>query len=152
MTSTAAELFSVLSSSAAKDLTGHGAVWRLDGINRGTEALRESLLSTAARLPDLHVHYDGGRPDETSLQSSVAVAPSVWLVPAGASGKDLASWLYMGNWQLYSRPEPLKELIDLCRTDDASVSKFLQDSGLSFIIDSFHDDTSWTIGLQPEPQ
>lgn len=69
-------------------------------------------------------------------------------MPLGATGTDLSAWLYMGNWQLYSRREPLKELQDLCRASDEAVTSFVNEHGLLFIVDSFHDDGHWTIGLQ----
>lgn len=150
MSATAEDLLSLLKAGTANGLTGEGPVWRLDGVDRGAEALRESFLATAARFPTVYVHYDGERPDEPTLQGTTSVVPNVWLLPAGASGKDLSSWLYMGNWQLYARREPLRELRDLCRTEDAGVSRFVRDSAVTFIIDSFHDDTHWTIGLQVE--
>jgi hypothetical protein len=94
------------------------------------------------------VHYDGGTPSELSLRAAKKVAPDVWRIPNGATGTDLSAWLYMGNWQLYSRREPLEELQDLCRASDDAVSSFVHEQDLLFIFDSFHDDGHCTVGLR----
>ena len=147
MSSPAARMFDVLESSAVRGLAGGGSVWRLDEISAGAEALRERLLDLAARSSSVFVHYDGGRPDEPSLSEAQTLSENLWRLPPLATGRDLASWLYMGNWQLYSRDKPLANLEDLCRADDAGVLRFLAESKVEFIIDSFHDDREWTIGL-----
>ncbi len=145
---TVADLRSALQSASARKLTTCGNVWRLDGNDQGAEQLRLALLSAASRLPSVYVHYDGGAPSEPSLQGAEQVVPDVWRMPLGATGADLSAWLYMGNWQLYSRSEPLTELQDLCRASDEAVASLVNEHGLLFIVDSFPDDGHWTIGLR----
>jgi hypothetical protein len=140
-------MFDVLNSSTVRGLAGGGSVWRLDGTSAQVQSLREHLLDLAARSTSVFVHYDGGKPDEPSLEETQALRGDLWRLPASATGHDLASWLYMGNWQLYSRDEPLANLEDLCRADDEGVLRFLSESAVDFIVDSFHDDIEWTIGL-----
>ncbi len=142
------DLRAALESASARKLANSGNVWRLDGNDRGAEQLRQSLLSVASRFPSVHVHYDGGAPSERSLRGAKQVATDVWQVPLGATGSDLSAWLSMGNWQLYSRREPLNELQDLCRASDEAVAFFVNKHDLLFIVDSFHDNGHWTIGLQ----
>jgi hypothetical protein len=148
--STVADLRAVLEAASPRKLKASGDVWRLDGTDRGAEQLRIGLLSVASRFPSVYVHYDGDAPSEPSLRGTEQVAPDVWRLPTAATGTDLSAWLYMGNWQLYSRQEPLQELQDLCRASDEAVTAFVREHGLGFIIDSFHDDVHWTIGLQSE--
>jgi hypothetical protein len=149
MTTTVAELAALLKASSAPKLKGVGQVWRLDGTDRRAEELRESFLALAARIPSVFVHCDGGQPEEPSLKAATQVARDVWCLPSAATAQDLSAWLYMGNWQLYARKEPLTELRDLCRADDAGVRLFVREAGVSFIVDSFHDNAHWTIGLEP---
>jgi hypothetical protein len=147
---TIADLKAVLETSSARKLKNSGDVWRLDGNDRGAEQLRKNFLAVAARFPWVYVHYDGGTPDEPSLRGAEQVAPDVWRLPIAATATDLSAWLYMGNWQLYARLEPLEEVQDLCRASDDTVTSFIRGHGLAFIVDSFHDDVHWTIGLQGE--
>jgi hypothetical protein len=147
MNSTAFEILDVLNATQVRGLAGSGGVWRLNGIAAQYESIRERLLSIAARSSPLFVHYDGDKPDGPSLAETVALAENVWRLPALASGRDLNSWLYMGNWQLYSRETPLTKLEDLCRADADGVMRFVQSTGVRFVIDSFHDNIQWTIGL-----
>lgn len=144
---TVADLIALLKTSAAPNLTGSGQVWRLDGNDRMAEDLRRYFLDIAARFPSVFVHYDGGQPDAPSLREAKQIAPDVWRLPVAATGQDLAAWLHMGNWQLYGRSAPLNELRDLCRTGDLGVLSFAREAGVTFIVDSFHDDAHWTICL-----
>jgi len=140
-------MLDVLNSSTVRGLAGGGGVWRLDGTSAQVESLRERLLDLAARSSTVFVHYEGGKPDEPSLGEAQALSADLWRLPASATGRDLSSWLYMGNWHLYSREQPLAKVEDLCRADDAGVLNFVRASGVGFVIDSFHDDVQWTIGL-----
>jgi hypothetical protein len=145
-----ADLVALLSAGPVPGLRGSADVWRLDGLASKTEALRRALLSLAAGFPAVFVHYDGEQPREPSLASAQAVAPRVWRVPSGASGTDLSTWLYMGNWQLYARAAPLTRIPDLSRSDDAGVRRFVQEANVRFVIDSFHDDAQWIIAVRAD--
>src|SRR5687767_14936847 len=116
MSSPTAQMLEVLRSCGVRGLTGGDAVWRLDGTSHQVESLRERLLDLAARSATVFVHYDGGEPSEPSLSEVQALSADLWRLPASATGRDLSAWLYMGNWQLYSREEPLTRLEDLCRS------------------------------------
>lgn len=147
MMPTVAALLEVLKAAPLRGLSGGCNAWQLDGVDRETEGLRLRLLDTAARFPTVYVHYDAEHPNEPTLKNATHVSNGVWRVPVGASGEDLSSWLYLGNWQMYARAEPLETVRDLCRTDRAGLSRFVLEAEVAFVIDSFHDDTQWTIGL-----
>jgi hypothetical protein len=145
---TVADLRAVLEASSARKLRASGNVWRLGGNDHGAEELRSGLLSVASLFTSVYVHYDGGGPSEPSLRDAEQVAHDLWRLPMAATGPDLSAWLYMGNWQLYAREEPLQKLQDLCRASDGEVASFVAENDLLFIVDSFHDDAHWTIGLR----
>jgi hypothetical protein len=138
-----------LEASRAPGLRGAATVWRLDGKHQEADDLRVALLALVLRFPSVFLHYDGDPPEEPSLEASSRVAPNVWRLPPAASGRELGAWLSMGNWQLYARGEPLQVLPDLCRADDEAVRDFVRRSAVAFVIDSFHDNVEWTLGLHP---
>jgi hypothetical protein len=59
----------------------------------------------------------------------------------------LLDWLYLGNWQLYVADAPIRAIPDLCRASDAEVVRFMADNDVTAVIDSFHDNLSWVVGL-----
>lgn len=146
-TASATAMMRVLKASKASEVKGSSAVWRIQGNDHHADSLRTTLLGVAAGFHTVYVHYDDPPPIGTSLQGAKSVGPGIWMIPKHASSTDLAAWLYMGNWQMYASKAPLPALVDLARCDDAGVSGFVRDSGVSFIIDAFHDNTLWTIGL-----
>jgi hypothetical protein len=149
MSSARSVLLELLRSSRARKHNA-GYVWRLDGQDRETLSLRRSLLSTAILTQRVFVHYDGDSPDGLTLAGTKEVEPQVWELAPQASADDLSRWLYMGNWQLYSKDEPLQVIPDLCRASDLRVAGFVDRAGIDFIIDSFHDDDHWTIGVRQD--
>jgi hypothetical protein len=93
------------------------------------------------------VHYEDAPPNDGILGSSEFAGPGVWRVPRGASGVELLRWLYMGNWQFYLAEKPLKSIPDLCRAKSGEVRAFLRRTKVLLVIDSFHDDNYWTVGV-----
>jgi hypothetical protein len=125
-----------------------GRVWELKGSHSDVEQLRFGVLQhvLAARLP-LVLAYDEEAPDLPPLAAHVfADGGGAFEIrgepPVGA----LRAWLSYGNWQLMS-PELPPKLQDLARARPESVARFVDDHGLEFVIDSFHDDVVWIIGL-----
>jgi hypothetical protein len=55
-------------------------------------------------------------------------------------------WLADGNWQMLSFPAPA-ELKDLVRATAEEVECFVSEHHLQFVIDSFHDNANWIVGL-----
>ena len=137
----------ILFKSKSHRITGEGCAWQLDGNSPEVERCKEELLTAICRECSPYVHYDDERPNEGTLTQCSFVSPGIWRVPRGATGKELLSWLYMGNWQLYVADAVLPLLPDLCRASRTEVESFVRASGVSVVIDSFHDDTSWSVGL-----
>ena len=143
----AAASLAVLVKYKSQGINGNGSVWRLDGNRPEVGRCKDELLTTICQECSPFVHYDDEPPSGGSLASCRMISPGVWRIPLGATGKDLLSWLYMGNWQLYVADEVLTSLLDLCRSKQIEVEAFVQQSRVRLVIDSFHDDTSWSIGL-----
>jgi hypothetical protein len=136
-------LTEVLNTHRGRHVVRHGAIWRLDGSSRQAEACKADVLAAVCRSARPFVHYEDS--PVGLLEGAAEVVPGVWQLPLGASGPVVLEWLYMGNWQLYVRSEPLVEVPDLCRASDAEVEAFVRESGASVVIDSFHDDVSWVV-------
>jgi hypothetical protein len=128
-------------------LLGSDGVWQIQGNTSSIEQFKRQLLETICVDSAPFVHYEEGPPNRSSLRGTKSVSMGIWQVPSGATGADLMEWLYMGNWQLYLSTEPLDRIPDLCRSTAAQVRVFVQSTGIGLVIDSFHDDVSWTIGL-----
>lgn len=137
----------ILFKSKSRRITGEGCVWELDGNSPEVERCKQELLTAICRECSPYVHYDDECPSTGTLSQSSFIRPGVWRVPRGATGNDLLSSLYMGNWQLYVAEEALPTLPDLCRASRSEIESFVRRSGVSLVIDSFHDNTSWSVGL-----
>jgi hypothetical protein len=141
----AAAVVRLLQDSNLRGVTHSGATWRIDSTSAAAEKLKESVLGTACAKSSPFVHYDDPPPTHGRLASCESVGPGVWRVPQGSPGKELLDWLYMGNWQLYLAGGPLQELQDLARATTEVAESFVHENHISLIIDSFHDDVSWTV-------
>lgn len=144
----ASALLEILESHKGRGMQGNGAVWRIEGTSSRVEQCKVELLESICRDAQPFVHYEEPPMSEPGLDGSAEVAPGVWQLPLGAAGPALLKWLYLGNWQLYVRPEPLPELPDLCRSTDIEVGTFVSQCEASVVIDSFHDDMSWVLGVR----
>ncbi len=147
MNPSASAASALLTTTAIRGITQDSGVWRIDGTSREIEGLKAALLHSICEHSSPFVHYDEAPPGDGSLGSSEAAAPGVWRVPRGASGVQLMGWLYMGNWQLYLAEEPLESIPDLCRAKSGEVTAFLRSTKVVVMIDSFHDDDHWTVGV-----
>jgi hypothetical protein len=144
----ASTLLKILESHEGRGVQGNGAVWRIEGSSSRVEQCKRELLESICRDAQPFVHYEESPMGETGLEGSVEVAPGVWQLALGVSGPALLKWLYLGNWQLYVRAEPLREMSDLCRSTDIEVAAFVTQSEAKVVIDSFHDDVSWVLGVR----
>jgi hypothetical protein len=147
MNVTVAAVSALLDTPALGGITRDSGVWRIDGTSEEIERLKAALLQTVCEHSSPFVHYDEAPPGEGLLASSEAAGPGVWHVPRGASGVQLLAWLYMGNWQLYLAESPMKPIPDLCRAKGSEVRAFLRNARVPLVIDSFHDDNHWTVGV-----
>jgi hypothetical protein len=125
---------------------GVRGVWRIEGSSERVERLKAQVLEAICRETQPFVHYEDPPVGLPGTVGATGCALGVWRLPLGASGGHLLSWLYLGNWQLYVRAQPLPSVPDLCRASDAEVQEFLAQSGTSVVIDSFHDDILWVVG------
>ncbi|MFM2448330.1 MAG: hypothetical protein RIS44_780 [Pseudomonadota bacterium] len=137
----------ILFKSKSRRITGEGFFWQLDGNSPEVQRCKEDLLPSICLESSPYVHYDEECPSDGILAQCSFVSPGIWRVPRGATGEELLSWLYMGNWQLYVAEEALPTLPDLCRAGLTEVASFIRESGVVLVIDSFHDDSSWTVGF-----
>ena len=137
----------ILESGHRRGVRRHGAIWRIDGLSSQIETLKADLLEEICRDARPFVHYEESPSETTGLEGTVEAAPGIWRLPSRAPGAILLKWLYLGNWQLYVRTAPLPELPDLCRSKDSEVEAFLFKSGVTVVVDSFHDDVSWVVGV-----
>jgi hypothetical protein len=125
-----------------------GRVWELNGSHAGVEQVRSKILEhiLAARLP-LVLAYDEDSPNEPALAAHVfADGAGAFQIRAQPPLTAIRDWLGYGNWQLMS-PHLPPALQDLARARPESVARFVDDHGLQFVVDSFHDDVMWIIGL-----
>ena len=142
----ALSLTTILESHRGQGVLGGGEVWHLEGSSPLVEQCKTELLEAICRESRAFVHYEESPVGLAGLDGATRVG-SAWQLPTGVGGAVLLNWLYLGNWQLYVNAEPLPRIPDLCRSTDAEIEAFLVKSGATAIIDSFHDDVSWSVGV-----
>lgn len=79
-----------------------------------------------------------------------AEAHGPWRVPADGAleATDASRWLGLGNWTLYSAPTPAAgSPPDAARCGPAELLAWMRQQGVDVLIDSFHDDVSWVVGV-----
>ena len=146
------ELISILQRFEGSRVRGNGRAWRLEGSSADVEECKTKLLDAICSQSQPLVCYDESPVGIRELQDAGEVARGIWRLPARAPGSVVLSWLSMGNWQLYVAEAPIAAIPDLCRSPDDDVERFVVDTGVSVIIDSFHDDVSWVVGLKSNGQ
>jgi hypothetical protein len=140
-------LVEVLEAHAGRGVVGADGVWHVRGNSSQVELFKVAVLEEVCRESRPFVHYEespAGAPELAGTTES----HGVWQLPMGARGKAILKWLYLGNWQLYIRTEPLSYIPDLCRSTDSEIRAFLAQSGADCVIDSFHDDVSWVVAVR----
>jgi hypothetical protein len=145
--SLATSVSELLANPSLRGVTQDSGVWRIEGTSREIEGVKAALLQSICEHTSPLVHYEEAPPGDGILGSSEVARPGVWRVPRGASGVELMRWLYMGNWQLYLAEKPLESIPDLCRAKVGEVTAFLRRTKVPLVIDSFHDDNHWTVGV-----
>lgn len=143
----AGDLLTLLQQDTSGDVTGHGAVWRIAGNARAVQHCKSRLLGIICAQADIYIRYDEAPEAEPALARAQAIDRDTWWLPAPTAGADVQAWLQPGNWQLYVADRPLAEIPDLCRATDAEVAVFVRRAGVTVIVDSFHDDVAWVVGL-----
>ncbi len=135
-----------------RGVTHDSGVWRIKGRGEEIESLKAALLQSICQQCSPFVHYDEAEdpPEQGPLGLSQIIGRGIWRVPAGTSGESLLAWLFMGNWQLYVADKPLQSVPDLIRANNEEVREFVRLSGVVLIVDSFHDDTDWTLSVSPD--
>lgn len=145
--STIASVSAILDRPPLRDAQVADGVWRLEGKSRDIERCKVELLDAICRLGSPFLHYDEDLPEQGPLARLRSPAPGVWRIPQGVTGRALHAWLHLGNWQMYLGENELSYLPDLCRADPEGVEEFLGVAGVSLVIDAFHDDTLWVLGV-----
>lgn len=125
----------------------NGRVFRIDRCSKAIEEYKAQMLGVLCSRHRPFVHYDEPPEDFQELSAAIEVTPSTWRLPLKAPGVVVHAWLSMGNWLLYIAEAPVSSVPDLCRAKDAEVERFLIDHEASVVIDSFHDDVSWVVGI-----
>jgi hypothetical protein len=123
-------------------------VWELKGSHSGVEQVRCDVLAQVfAARSRLVLAYDEDAPDLPALAAHVfADGAGAFELRGEPPVSAMRGWLSYGNWQLMS-PRMPPALQDLARARPESVTRFVDEHGLEFVIDSFHDDVFWIIGL-----
>lgn len=146
------ELVSILKRFEGARIRGNGGVWRIEGSSTAVEECKTLLLDAICSQSQPFVRYDEPPSEIPQLEGAAEVSVNTWRLPTRALGSVVLSWLYMGNWQLYVADAPVAAIPDLCRSSDVEVEQFVVDAGVSVVIDSFHDDVSWVVGLRGDAQ
>jgi len=139
-------LIPILRRHEGANVRGRGPVWRIDGDSADVRACKVEVLDEVCRHTHPFVRYDEA-PELGRTWIGVEVAPFTWRLHGPAPGAEVLDWLYMGNWQLYLAAGPIARIPDLIRAKDEDVEAFLTTNDVSLVIDSFHDDVSWVVGI-----
>ena len=162
-----AQVAEILHAADMKGVWGENLVWRVDGISREIEELRDEILKEVLSRASGFVNYDDEPDDDLGVRPiRVRVDDSekpkwlparlwkpdrivAWEIPRGTPVDALREWLYTGNWQFYVANHYHAWFPDLCRGSYDFVAGFTEAADIELVIDSFHDDIEWTIGLAP---
>jgi hypothetical protein len=139
-------LIAILRRHEDSNVRGRGRVWRIDGGTPNVDACKVEVLDEICRHSHPFVRYEEA-PESGRAWMGVEIAPFTWRLHGPAPGDEVLKWLYMGNWQLYVAAGPIARIPDLIRAKDEDVETFLKENAVSLIIDSFHDDESWVVGI-----
>jgi len=79
------------------------------------------------------------------------VGNNSWVVPPDVDVDELLEWLHLGNWQLYCflGDKEHKKWAFPFHVEPAEFFNRMEEDEVAFCIDSFHDDVSWSIYLNP---
>jgi hypothetical protein len=151
MNSTVAGMLEALRKAETRYVRRRGTderVWELKGSSSKVEAVRDQLIGCAiASAEPVIVVYDEDEPITEELKDYIMrFAVSRFELRGAIPLEPLRRWLYLGNWQMLSSTAPTV-LIDVVRAKPDEVMRFVDENGLDFVIDSFHDDTFWAVGL-----
>ena len=157
----------LLRSSNLKGVSGSDFAWWIDGTSGRIDELKTRILQVVLEQSPAFVNFDD--PPDASLGIRCALkvekGPKPWWIrttrwqpyrcvtweaPKGTSAEGLRAWLYTGNWQFYVADSCRAEFPDLCRASSEFVAFFAEACELEIVIDSFHDDVTWAIGLAPD--
>jgi hypothetical protein len=162
-----AHVAEMLRTSNLKGVWGEHLVWRIDGYSREIEELRNAILQEALSRTSGFVNYDDDPDDGLGVHPiRIRVDDSkkprwlparmwnpyrivAWEIPRATPVDALRGWLYTGNWQFYVADHYHAWFPDLCRGSYEFVAGFTEAANIELVIDSFHDDIEWTIGLAP---
>ena len=127
--------------------TERDRVWQLKGFKADINALRTQLLATALKCAEpLLLVYDEEL-DEPELEPEVvATTAGVFELNPDVSVDALRRWLEPGNWRIFSPAMP-SSAMNLAIAKPRELTTFMDEHGLNLIIDSFHDDITWTVVL-----
>jgi hypothetical protein len=152
METTAAKLAALLRSaraSGARAKDDDERVWELDGTDARVEEVRRQVLEQVlATASPVVIAYGEEAPQQPELAARVSeVGKGRFQLVGRPPLEALQNWLDYGNWQL-ACPKLPDSLEDLARATAQRVSQFVDENSLEFVIDSFHDDVYWVIGLR----
>jgi len=121
---------------------------RRDRVNRCKRQLLRVLLG-APRGIFLSHHED---PSAAGVPARWTRAGKYhWNLPANLNLDEPTTeyWLFaLGNWRIHAAAAPVEHKpIDPARAAETDLLAWMRDNGVSFLIDSFHDDVSWVIAF-----
>lgn len=120
-------------------------VWDLRGDSAAHVALKTRILEACIARGAFLLY---GEPlEDPALRASIEVlGEDRHRLGPGVPVEALSGWLYLGNWQI-TWPACPPCTLDVARTAPDEICRFLEEQGLSLLVDSFHDDTDWVVAL-----
>ena len=119
-------------------------------LRKSDAEFRQALLDSISTIDiPLFIGLADEPSDPRLLRYLEGASQGTWRVVDGSPAPVVTHReLRSGNWLLYVAPQPLSDHIpDTFRTAATEIIDFMRAHSVALFIDSFHDDTEWTIGL-----
>ncbi|HAS83097.1 MAG TPA: hypothetical protein DCS43_10600 [Verrucomicrobia bacterium] len=113
---------------------------------------REGLLHTlCSQAHPLFLTIDPTDVDGQVMANWEPIAPNMWRFPEKCEQIDIHEWTQVGNWILYSCAHYISyDVLGACDLRKAShVLQLVTDNDMSFLVAAFHDNTLWTVAVNP---
>jgi hypothetical protein len=123
---------------------------RTQNVDRCKRRILETLL--AVPEPVFIAHPDDPEDDEVPGEW-LSAADGTWRLPRDLDldHPNVKSWLHsLGNWVIYAAPQPATlPCPDTSTPCEPELIGWMTESAVSVVVDSFHDDDSWVVALEP---
>ena len=156
MSNSANSIRQILASHADKSVKPlASSVWQLTTPRWGARArlhhaLRSQVLTAAlTSAQPMFMTYSEDPNDELGVSWS-RVDVNIWRMhPRTVSAELLSGFLHLGNWTIVAGSiSHLRETLAKIRGKPDQIAECLDDGDMDLIIDSYHDDNPWWIGVK----